>query len=189
MILIVNFDRQNEAHINQGAQLLAEGFPHSYGDEPLKEMNRLLDDKRLAIAAIEVANEGDEGRVVGFIGAIPQYGITAWELHPLVVGKQYQSKGIGRLLVQALEEAVAQRGGLTLYLGSDDEFGQTTLSNTDLFEDTWYKIEHVANYKKHPFEFYQKVGYKIVGVIPDANGMGKPDIWMAKSLSNPNLTT
>jgi hypothetical protein len=31
-------------------------------------------------------------------------------------------------------------------------------------------------------EFYQKLGYVIVGVIPDANGFGKPDIFMAKRL-------
>jgi aminoglycoside 6'-N-acetyltransferase I len=35
----------------------------------------------------------------------------------------------------------------------------------------------------HPYEFYQKLGYVIVGVIPDANGPGKPDILMAKSLA------
>jgi aminoglycoside 6'-N-acetyltransferase I len=29
-------------------------------------------------------------------------------------------------------------------------------------------------------KFYQKLGYVIVGVIPDANGPGKPDIMMAK---------
>jgi hypothetical protein len=35
---------------------------------------------------------------------------------------------------------------------------------------------------RHPNEFYQKLGYEIVGVIPDANGLGKHDILMAKSL-------
>lgn len=31
-----------------------------------------------------------------------------------------------------------------------------------------------------PYEFYQKLGYAIIGVVPDANGLGKPDILMAK---------
>jgi aminoglycoside 6'-N-acetyltransferase I len=34
----------------------------------------------------------------------------------------------------------------------------------------------------HPYEFYQKMGFAIVGVMPDANGIGKPDIYMAKRL-------
>jgi hypothetical protein len=29
-------------------------------------------------------------------------------------------------------------------------------------------------------QFYQRLGYTIVGVIPDANGPGKPDIVMTK---------
>ena len=32
----------------------------------------------------------------------------------------------------------------------------------------------------HPFGFYQKLGYVIIGVVPDANGWGKPDIIMGK---------
>jgi aminoglycoside 6'-N-acetyltransferase I len=43
-------------------------------------------------------------------------------------------------------------------------------------------IVSIRNLKRHPYEFYQKLGYVIVGVIPDANGPGKPDILMAKSL-------
>jgi aminoglycoside 6'-N-acetyltransferase I len=36
----------------------------------------------------------------------------------------------------------------------------------------------------HPYEFYKKVGFTIVGVLPDANGFGKPDIFMAKRVKS-----
>jgi hypothetical protein len=35
---------------------------------------------------------------------------------------------------------------------------------------------------------YQKLGFVIVGVMPDANGPGKPDIYMAKRVSSPTPT-
>ena len=42
------------------------------------------------------------------------------------------------------------------------------------------KIRDIRNLKGHPYAFYQKLGYTIVGVMPDANGRGKPDIYLAK---------
>ena len=54
-----------------------------------------------------------------------------------------------------------------------------------MFQDTFEKIKNIQNLKGHPYTFYQKVGYQIVGVIPNANGIGKPDIWLAKSLIPP----
>jgi aminoglycoside 6'-N-acetyltransferase I len=41
-------------------------------------------------------------------------------------------------------------------------------------------LQTIGNLRRHPYEFYQKLGYVIVGVIPDTNGFGKPDIFMAK---------
>ena len=128
----------------------------------------------------------EDGHLAGFVGATPHYDGNAWELHPLVVAKERQCQGIGTLLVQALEKECAAKGAITLYLGTDDEFEETTLGGTDIYVDTYEKISKVKNLKKHPFEFYQKVGYKIIGVIPDANGFGKPDIMMAKRVGKVN---
>nr|WP_306770699.1 GNAT family N-acetyltransferase [Isachenkonia alkalipeptolytica] len=156
--------------------MLRENFPESYSDDSLQEMNNVLSKDRIALMAI-----GD-GEFLGFVGAIPQYESTGWELHPLVVDGSKRSKGVGRKLVETLEREVANRGGIMIYLGTDDERFQTSLSDTDLFEDTYRKIENIKNYGNHPYEFYQKLGYQIVGVLPDANGYRKPDILMAKRI-------
>ena len=118
--------------------------------------------------------------VLGWIGALPEYEGNAWELHPLIVHPAHQGKGIGRALVADLEEQVRARDGLTLYLGTDDEDFMTSLSQVDLYENPWEHIANIRNLKGHPYEFYQKMGFTIVGVIPDANGWNKPDIMMAK---------
>jgi aminoglycoside 6'-N-acetyltransferase I len=97
-----------------------------------------------------------------------------------VVRVAAQGRGIGRALVTDLEEQVRQRGGLTLTLGTDDQDDMTTLSGVDLYQDTWQHIANIRNLRGHPYEFYQKLGYTITGVVPDANGVGKPDILMSK---------
>lgn len=172
---ILSFPKDDKNFIAQAEDLLEECFPHAYGgDLARQQMALCLEEDRVAL----MAAEGD--RLIGFVGAIPQYGVTAWELHPLAVTADWRKKGVGRALVAKLEEECAARGCLTLYLGTDDEFFQTSLSQGDLFEDTFQKIEHIQNLRSHPYEFYQKQGFRIVGVLPDANGPGKPDIFMAK---------
>lgn len=174
------FPREDPALGAQLAALLQECFPHCYGGRAGEEAAAaLLEEDRLALMAWE------DGCLAGFAGAIPQYGVTAWELHPLAVTAAKRGRGIGAALVSALEEACAARGCLTLYLGTDDEFGQTSLSQGDLFEGTFQKIAAIRNLRRHPYEFYQKQGFRIVGVIPDANGPGKPDIFMAKRVAPP----
>lgn len=170
------FRREDEEQQSQAARLLGEAFPQAYGEAPEEEVKSILLPDRIAVKAVH------KGKLIGLAGAIPQYGHTGWEMHPLVVSKDFRGKGIGGQLLSFLEKEVTTRGGVTLYLGTDDEDGATSLSGVDLFQDPFGKIAEIRNLKGHPYEFYQKVGYTIVGVIPDANGMGKPDIWMAKSL-------
>ncbi len=162
--------------VQAAADLLCEAFPHCYGDCAEEEMERCLEEGRVALVAV------DDRHVVGFVGAIPQYGETGWELHPQVIHAARQGEGIGTQLIRAREEAVARRGAITVHLGSDDEFDRTSLGGVDLYDDLFGKIASIRNTGHHPFEFYQKVGYRIVGVIPDEGGIGKPDIWMAKRI-------
>lgn len=178
MVEIHNLTTYKYEWIMDAAALLQEAFPHSWTDidEAKDEIYQCLEKGKIALVAIE------NKHVIGFIGAMPNYGVSGWELHPLVVTPNYRGNGIGSRLMQVLEDSVRSRGGIMIYLGCDDEFGSTSLSHCDLYENTLEKISEIENHKNHPYEFYQKVGYKIVGVFPDANGIGKPDIWMAKRI-------
>lgn len=113
----------------------------------------------------------------------PSYGGRVYELHPLVVREDKRGLGIGRSIVEALEKRARANGGLTLFLGADDEQdgGETSLANVDLYDNLADKLKHFDT-GKHQSAFYQKLGFKVVGVLPDANGFGKPDIFLAKSL-------
>ena len=121
-----------------------------------------------------------DGVVVGWVGGIREYDGHAWELHPLAVDPARQGEGVGRALVADLERQVEARGAITLYLGADDEDGRTSLSDTDLYPNPLEHLANIENPGRHPYEFYRACGFSLAGVIPDANGPGKPDILMAK---------
>jgi aminoglycoside 6'-N-acetyltransferase I len=170
--------------ITQIAQLLHETFrehwPQAWPDleSAQLEVRESLGEDRISRVAM-----GDGGEILGWIGGIKMYNGHVWELHPLAVRPDVQGRGIGRALVEDLEEQVGQRGGLTLFLGTDDEDDQTSLSGVDLYHNVFEHLAKIENLRGHPYEFYQKLGFVIVGVMPDANGPGKPDIFMAKRVS------
>ena len=179
---IVTLTRTQPDLIGQAAKLLQTVFA-SMGswttvEEAEQEVVEMLGDDRF----VRVALDGDE--VIGWIGGIPGYDGNVWELHPLVVKPERQRQGVGTQLIHDFEEQVARRGGLTIQLGTDDHFAATTLSQVDLYVDTWAHIRDVRTLTAHPYEFYLKMGYVIIGVMPDANGRGKPDIYMGKRIGS-----
>ncbi|MTI48111.1 MAG: GNAT family N-acetyltransferase [Firmicutes bacterium] len=178
---IVSLNKNDDKYINQAAKLLVDGFKENWPngwptlESALEEVNNCFQDGRLCRIAVDNTDQ-----VLGWIGGISQYDGNVWELHPLVVDSRFRKRGIGRKLVLDLEEQVRTKGGITIQLGSDDENNMTSLSNVDLYDNLWDKIKNIKNFKGHPYEFYQKIGYKIIGVMPDANGLGKPDIYLGK---------
>ena len=158
---IITLTKENDALVQQAAQLLVDAFREHWVD------------------AWPTLEEG----LQEVVHEIPQYDGHVWELHPLAVQPAMQGRGIGKFLVEDFEQQVHLRGGLTITLGSDDEDSMTSLSDVDLYENLWEKIRDVRNFKRHPYEFYQKLGYVITGIVPDANGIGKPDIIMSKKVT------
>jgi aminoglycoside 6'-N-acetyltransferase I len=162
--------------------MLVDGFrvnaPKAYPD--LESAIREVRESFAAGRVSRVAIDDDNGEAVGWIGGIRNYSGHTWELHPLIVRPDRQQRGIGRALVNDLEQQVRARGGQTIFLGTDDEMNQTSLAGIDLYPDIWNHVRTMKNLRRHPYEFYRRLGFVIVGVIPDANGFGKPDIFMAK---------
>ncbi len=172
----------DEEKIVQVAQLLRQAFSHipdwlPTDDAALAEVRESFAPKRISRVACD-----QTGRVVGFVGGIELYHGNVYELHPLAVKPSHQRRGIGRALVRDLEEQARQRGAMTLYLGTDDEFGGTSLYGVDVYPNVLQHASAVTSTANHPFEFYQKCGFVVVGILPDANGFGRPDIFMSKRL-------
>jgi aminoglycoside 6'-N-acetyltransferase I len=170
--------------IGRIAELLVEGFSDTGSaawktlDEAIADVAESLQPGRISRMAVD-----DAGEVLGWIGGLEAYEGNVWELHPLVVRRDRRREGIGRQLVADLEAQVAMRGGHTVLLGTDDENGRTSLGGVDVYPDVLSKLQAIANRAGHPFEFYRRLGYEIVGMVPDANGFGKPDILMAKRVA------
>ena len=163
--------------------MIREGFAGSGSDyetsegtqRPLKQLSEPGCIGRVAF--------GDGGAPIGLIGGLPAYHGNVVELHPLIVAVGARGRGVGRALVADLEREAAKRGASTLWLGADDHNGRTSIGGIDLYPGVLKKLATIRDLCGHPFEFYRRVGFEVVGALPDANGFGKPDIFMAKRLS------
>lgn len=182
-IRITDLTREDTHLIEQIAAMLVEGFremaPDAWEtlDEALEEVRDSLSPDRISRVAVD-----ETASAVGWVGGIPEYEGNVWELHPLVVHPNMQGKGIGRALVADLEEQVKARGGLTLTLGSDDIMGMTSVYDIDLYPNPLEHLLNIRNLRHHPYEFYLKCGFVFTGIVPDANGRGKPDLFLSKRI-------
>ena len=179
---IVDFAQLTDEQRTDAATVLRDALAHlpsGYGDGGQAQAEvaaRVAASDWLGYAAFE----GE--RLVGWIGALMTYR-HGWEIHPVVVAPDRQRRGIGSALLARLETRARSAGVLTLFLGSDDDYGGTTLFGRDLLPDVLLQARNLrATARGHPLTFYRRHGYEVVGVLPDVNGAGRHDILMAKRL-------
>lgn len=175
---IIDLAFESQALHDSAAKLLVSEFEAPSGwpdfETAREEVARVLREGFARAALV-----GDD--LAGWIGGLPEYHGRVWELHPLVVRREYRRRGVGRALVAALEQEVQLRGGLTITLGTDDDAGMTSLAGVDLYPDVPGHLRELRDLgSSHPFLFYRRLGFVATGVIPDANGRGRPDIYMSK---------
>jgi len=178
---ILDMRTLHTTQLTQAAQILTNELPLGWTtfEDAMEEINTLLTNEPGAVLLAAVENDD----VIGWCGILPQYNGNAYELHPLVVCRNQQGKGVGTALMDAITKCAKDKGGLTLFLGADDEApgGETSFANVDLYNNL---PKHIQEFDPgaHQSVFYIKLGFKVVGVVPDANGKGKPDIILAKQL-------
>lgn len=177
---IINMTKVSKTQIMQAAQILTDSLPIGWStlQDAIDEIKERLIPENTLLVAVE--NE----IVIGWGGILaPVYNGNVFELHPLAVRSDKRNQGVGRAIVTALEDEARRQGGLTIHLGADDEIGdgETSFANVDLYDDLSGKIMNFSP-GTHQSGFYLKLGYKIIGVMPDANGVGKPDIYFGKRL-------
>jgi aminoglycoside 6'-N-acetyltransferase I len=183
---VIDIQPGDEELIQAAAKIAQAAFAHILYcvtlDEALQEVREALAPGKICLAAMD-----ETGSMLGWIGGQHSYELV-WELHPLAVDPSRQRKGTGRALVLELERRIAAAGGLTITLGSDDEFGGTNLFGRDLYPDVLAAAQNLQSTADHPFVFYQKLGFVVTGLVPDANGFGKPDILMCKRVAGEQVS-
>lgn len=177
---IVDLDTNDSELVEQLAKITFEAFKENSPDwvpEIGLARNQVLDAGSPGrLGRVVMA----DGRVAGWVGLIK--GKRVWEIHPIAVAIEHQFKGLGHLLVEDVASIAKRAGALTLYAGTSDEVGTTNLFGVDLYIDPANSISNIQATGRNPFKFWQNAGFTVVGLMPDAEGVGKPGIELARRL-------
>ena len=147
----------DEKVIRQAAELLVEGFREDW-PEAWPDMDAAPGGTRPSERAVSPGSPGRERRGTGLDRRHPLLRRQRVGAAPACRASDLRRRGIGRALAD-LEERVQERGGLTLWLGTDDESGMTSLSGVDLYPNVLEHLANIENLRGHPYEFYQQLGF------------------------------
>ena len=127
----------------------------------------------------------DDTNPLGWVSIVHAYG-AVWEIHPLLVHVEHHRMGHGARLLADIESLAASRGAGVLFVSTSDEIGATSLAGRDLYRDPLGALANIRIDPSHALGFWLHMGYTLVGVLPDAEGPGKPSIHLAKRAAEPH---
>ena len=175
-----SFDTSNQLMVERLAEITFAAFK-----ENAPEWLPTLDLARQQITS--AASLGRLGRVIlaqdqiaGWVGIVK--GRRIWEIHPIAIAIDQQYQGLGHILVEDVARLAKTAGALTLFASTSDEVGTTNLFGQNIYADPASAIKGIRATGRNPFEFWQHAGFTVVGLMPDAEGIGKPAIHLARRL-------
>ena len=118
--------------------------------------------------------------MIGWVGAIVDQDV--WEIHPIVISPAARRQGAGRRLVADVEVLARQAGAVAVWAGTSDETNDTSFTRVDLYEQPERAFEHIEAPADHPVRFWLGIGYRLVGFMPDEEGLNKPGIHFARRI-------
>ena len=180
-IKIIDLEIIHKDLIDQIANILVDCFkqysPSWVPDQSTakqKVLNSLVDGYRSRVLV------DHNQTVLGWAGGIAHKNV--WEIHPIAVSKREQRKGYGRLLVEDVSAIAKANGAVAVWAGTGDETGATSFAKTDLYKNTASALVNFQVPENHPVNFWLRVGFTLVGVLPDEEGLGKPGIHFSRRL-------
>ncbi len=183
--MTVRYDRlfcgEDSSHVDAAAHILVAAFKDRSPAWPTfaaghATVSEFVDSPHISYGAF-LDNE-----LIGWVGATPSYNGQSWEIQLLGVSPQWQRRGIATSLLKLLSEAVQRNGGHTLFVWCDDESESTTIGGKDIFTTPLEAIQAHVSGPRHAGGFYEQFGFVRCGILPNANGLGKPDILYAMAI-------
>jgi ribosomal protein S18 acetylase RimI-like enzyme len=105
------------------------------------------------------------------------------EIKSVAVHPARRRRGVGRTLVMAAEERMRASGCVTMLATVGDTRGRTNLYGADVIGDAPRLLAGFACHADHPAGFFLTIGYRPVGLLPDAYGPGKHDLTLARRIT------
>tara|TARA_R110002072_G_scaffold89232_3_gene199858 strand:+ start:38361 stop:38930 length:570 start_codon:yes stop_codon:yes gene_type:complete len=186
MARVIDLTPADESLTDEIAQLMFTSF-QKYSPEWLPDL------ARSRVEIMETFDSGrrsrvlldDDGQLLGWIGAIEDD--YAWEIHPIVVSLTGRRKGYGKLLVNDIINLARAAGAVSIWAGTGDETHSTSFSTIDLYQHAGEAIQAFEAPGDHPVTFWSGIGFSVVGVLPDGEGLGKPEVHFSLRITSPSL--